>query len=251
LAVNLQAILEAPIVELDSIDSTNNYAMRLIDADTAQAGLTIVATMQTNGKGQRGNHWRDTPSESLLMSIIIAPVHTLRDQFVYNACVTVAIAEILQNLCENIDVRIKWPNDVIINDKKAGGVLIENVLRGNEWSFSIIGIGLNILQAYFPAELPNATSIYAQSGKIFDVTELGRTLRAAILQKVYSGAMVEEIMKDYNDYLYRRFLKQRFTDGTTEWDATVLQARQDGQLEVQLEDGRLTSYTHGIVGWKW
>lgn len=225
--------------------------MRLIDADTAQAGLTIVANVQTNGKGQRGNHWQDTPFQSLLMSIIITPVHLLTDQFIYNACVTVAIAEVLQNLCENIDVRIKWPNDVIINDKKAGGVLIENVLRGSTWSFSIVGLGLNVLQEYFSTELPNATSIYAQSGKRFDIAELGRRIREAILDRVYGGTSAGEIMKNYNDHLYRRSLKQSFTDGKAEWMATILRARRDGQLEVQLEDGTLTSYTHGIVGWKW
>ena len=79
--VNLQAILEAPIIEIDTIDSTNNYAMRLIDADTAQPGLTIVTDVQTSGKGQRGKVWLDTFGESLLMSMVIRPEYCLDNQF--------------------------------------------------------------------------------------------------------------------------------------------------------------------------
>src|SRR5689334_16225981 len=91
LAVNSQPISDAPIIELDTIDSTNNYAMRLIDADTAQSGLTIVAGQQTMGKGQRGRQWLDKPGENLLMSIIIAPAYSLEEQFIFNMAVTSAI----------------------------------------------------------------------------------------------------------------------------------------------------------------
>lgn len=225
--------------------------MRLIDADTAQAGLTIVADEQTSGKGQRGNNWNDIPLQSLLMSIVVSPVHALSDQFAYNACVTSAIAAVLQNLCESVDVCIKWPNDVIMNDKKAGGVLIENVLRGSEWVYSIVGFGLNVRQEQFAPDLPNATSVYLQTGKLFDVVELGWQIRAAILEKVYSATSVSDIMKDYNENLYRRSEKQLFTDGTSVWGATIIQALSNGQLEVQQENGMFTRYTHGAISWKW
>src|SRR6202012_6126707 len=94
---------EAPIIELDTIDSTNNYAMRLIDADTAQPGLTIVAAQQTEGKGQRGRKWADVPGQSLLMSIITTPRQALNEQFIFNAAATVSSVETLQNGYENWD----------------------------------------------------------------------------------------------------------------------------------------------------
>ena len=121
------ALSEYPIIELDSIDSTNNYAMQLIDANKAQHGLTIVAQKQLAGKGQRGNTWADTPGESLLMSIIAMPDRAIHEQFVFSASVAVAIAKVLQKLNNNWQVNVKWPNDIIVNDKKAGGILIENV----------------------------------------------------------------------------------------------------------------------------
>ena len=136
-----------PIIELDSIDSTNNYAMQLIDANKAQHGLTIVTQSQSEGKGQRGKTWLDAPGQSLLMSIIIHPKKEINDQFVFNAAVAVAIANVLQKSNHNWDIRIKWPNDIIINAKKAGGILIENILRGSRWTHSVVGLGLNVKQA--------------------------------------------------------------------------------------------------------
>ncbi len=72
---------EYPVIELDTIDSTNNYAMQLIDADKAQHGLTITARTQRAGKGQRGRTWQDEPADSLLMSRVVAPNLAIGNQF--------------------------------------------------------------------------------------------------------------------------------------------------------------------------
>lgn len=246
----LQHITDAPIIELDTIDSTNNYAMRLIDADTAQPGLTVTAREQTQGKGQRGRVWQDSAGQSLLMSIIVEPVHGLERQFLFNVAATVAIAEVLQKKCENCDVRIKWPNDIIVNDKKAGGVLIENVIRGSRWAYSIIGFGLNVLQESMPDELPYATSLFIENRQRFDLRALRFDLRKDILQHIYNGAD-DDLMHRYNQYLYRRGQMQTFNDEQTEWQALVNGVTPDGQLVVQLTDGSMQRYTHGMVNWQW
>lgn len=249
--VNLQALLDAPIIELDTIDSTNNYAMRLIDADTAQPGLTIIAGTQTGGRGQRGNAWADEPGTSLLMSIITTPQYNIDAQFVFNAAATVAIADILQKLSENCDVRIKWPNDIIVNDKKAGGILIENVLRGSNWLYSIVGFGLNLSQAQFPAELPNATSLYIACGTIPDKKKLAGALRENILTNTAENRNTLEVMCQYNDYLYRRGNTQAFRKEEEEWIGIVQEVTADGKLHVTLPDGETVAYTHGKVEWVW
>lgn len=251
MAQSLQTLLDAPVIELDSIDSTNNYAMRLIDADTAQAGTTIVAALQTQGKGQRGKQWKDARGESLLMSLICIPDGSVNDQFVFSAAIAVAVAETLDEIHEGWHVRIKWPNDIIINDKKAGGILIENVLRGNSWSFAIAGLGLNIRQNIFPDELPCATSLKIASGKYFPVQEIFLKLRKNILRKTNDLYSSEEIMKQYNDYLYRKDCLQTFTDGMQEWKALVKNAHRNGTLKVELADGKTEHYTHGRTLWKW
>jgi BirA family transcriptional regulator, biotin operon repressor / biotin---[acetyl-CoA-carboxylase] ligase len=251
LAHSLKTLLDAPIIELDTIDSTNNYAMRLIDADTAQPGLTIVAGAQLEGKGQRGKTWKDVPGESLLTSIICAPECDIEAQFVFNAAVAVSIAEVLIDMYENWDVRIKWPNDIIINDKKAGGILIENILRGNSWTYSIIGLGLNVCQAILPAELPFAISLKQASGKDLKVKDLLILLRANILRRTSGNLVQEYVMKEYNDFLYRKDREQSFTDGSEEWNAIIKSAGSNGQLQVQLADGSILHYSHGFAQWKW
>lgn len=225
--------------------------MRLIDADTAQPGLTIVTGEQTQGKGQRGKKWADAPGQSLLMSIIARPKHLLNQQFVFNAAATTAIADTLQQLYEHWDVRIKWPNDIIINDKKAGGILIENVLRGIKWEYAIIGFGLNIKQEAFPDDLPYATSLKIASGKDFDVNAIRDALRKNILESITEWKPANEVLKHYNDYLYRGGQKQLFRDEEREWEATILHANENGTLQVQLANGRIVSYTHGVVTWVW
>lgn len=249
LALNLQSLKDAPIIELDTIDSTNNYAMRLIDADTAQDGLTIIAQEQTTGKGQRGRHWKSNHGQNLLMSIIVCPSATLDDQFLFNAAIAVAVAECMESLFEHWHISVKWPNDIIINDKKAGGVLIENVLRGSSWTYSIIGLGINVLQYDFPHDLPHAISLKRASGLDFNIMSLASNIRTQIFT-ILCGDYTD-ILKRYNEYLYRINNYQLFADEEKEWKAVVLGAGKDGRLNVQLEDGSKVSYSHGTVQWVW
>lgn len=225
--------------------------MRLADADTAQPGLTITAASQTGGKGQRGKTWEDEPGQSLLMSIITSPDCGLDEQFLFNACVATAIADVLQALDEHWDVRIKWPNDIMVNDKKAGGVLIENVLRGNKWVWAIVGLGLNVLQNHFPPELPYATSLKIASGKNYLIDDLLDRIRRKILETTVHISNPIAIMDRYNAWLFRKGEKQEFYNDDIVVKAMVMQAMPNGQLEVALEDGTIIYYTHGTVNWRW
>lgn len=251
MALNLQTIIDAPVIELDIIDSTNNYAMQLIDADTAQPGLTIVAGEQTSGKGQRGKNWEDMPSESLLMSVIVNPGRGLDEQFIFNAAISLAITNVLLSIYESWDIRIKWPNDIIINDKKAGGILIENVIRGNAWVYSIVGLGINILQDNFPRYLPYATSLKYVSGQDFKISDIARQIRTEIIHNVYTQQSAADIINQYNELLYRRGMQQGFWDGNNHWHGLINKVTPQGQLEVQHADGSMVAYTHGTVSWKW
>jgi len=243
-------LLEIPIIELDSIDSTNNYAMHLIDADKAQHGLTIMAQSQTGGKGQRGKTWIDAVGQSLLMSIIVAPQQPIKEQFTFNASIAVAIVKVLQYLY-GWEIKIKWPNDIIINDKKAGGILIENVLRGSKWVYSVIGLGLNVKHEHFPDTLPHATSLKIASGKDFDIGELCNGIRENILAEITTQRTAESRMSLYNAYLYKKDVKQRFSNNAGKWEATITRVHIDGSIEVQLENGVIAFYYHGQVLWEW
>jgi BirA family biotin operon repressor/biotin-[acetyl-CoA-carboxylase] ligase len=176
----------------------------------------------------------------------------LEEQFVFNASIAVAIANVLAHLYEGWDVRIKWPNDIIINDKKAGGILIENVLRGNQWSFSIVGLGVNVIQDSFPSDLQFATSLkLASGGKLFSVPSLFQQLRESIFRQVLDFSSGIDVMAEYNEFLYRKDYYQSFTDGSEEWKAIIRSAASNGQLNVEMADGSIVHYTHGAQHWKW
>ncbi len=226
--------------------------MRVIDADTAQDGLTLIARHQTGGKGQRGRTWRDTGTESLLMSIVVCPEYTLEQQFAFSALIAATIAETVQGLCENANISVKWPNDIIVNDKKAGGVLIENVLRGSKWVYAVIGLGLNVRQTEFPGDLPNATSLYHSTGKILDAEQLGYLIRRKLLLAVGGNMQTNEVVARYNEILYKKGQKQLFIDANgIERHVRICEALPNGQLLVQNDSGLLEYYTHGTVNWKW
>ena len=91
-------MLQAPILRFDILESTNNYAAKIIDADKAQAGLTIVAREQSAGRGQRGNSWKGGHNQSLLMSIVLRPTTPIDEQFVFLSTVAVAVAQAIQSV---------------------------------------------------------------------------------------------------------------------------------------------------------
>lgn len=237
------------LIKLDNTDSTNNYAMQLVNDDKAHHGLTITARSQHSGKGQRGRKWTDAPGKSLLMSVVLTPRLPISAQFSFSASMATSVANILQKLVPECSVRIKWPNDIIINDKKAGGILIENALRGSQWTHSIVGIGLNVLQDKFAADLPAAISLKMASGEEYDVATIRDDIRAALVGMNTKPMTIVAAMDAYNKLLYKRGEMQLFTNETESWQAKIVQAHEDGTLEVMTDDGQIAFYVHGQVKW--
>ena len=225
--------------------------MRLIDADTAQQGLTIVTDSQSSGRGQRANIWQDNPGDSLLMTLIATPNCSLDQQAVFNCGIALNVADVLMSLHEQLQVAIKWPNDIIINDKKAGGILIENVIRGSSWTYSVIGIGINLLQVFFSKDLPYATSLKIESGKNFMAKQVFRLIRERLFAFLSEPLDEQYILSKYNDCLYRRHQDQAFTDDKQEWSVMIDSVARDGRLKVVGADGNESLYNHGEVKWKW
>jgi BirA family biotin operon repressor/biotin-[acetyl-CoA-carboxylase] ligase len=251
LALIVKSLIEAPIIELDVIDSTNNYAMNLIDADMAQVGMTIVANSQTGGKGQRGNKWLDDGRDCILMSIICPVNQSLQQQFVYNATIANAIIRVFTSMDADWRVNIKWPNDIIINDKKAGGVLIENIIRGHSWQYAIIGIGINLNNNIDPHLLPYATSLAMQLKHKLDKATIINELREHIFNALVKDTDARSILAEYNAHLYKRGQMQEFSKGNESWFALVSSVNEDGTLRVKLENNLYENYVHGALQWVW
>ena len=151
------------IMWFKSVDSTNEEVRRRISEIDNLSVLS--AYEQTSGRGQRGNTWTSNAGENLLFSVVLkfSPEYSglggldARDQFVLNEIAALSVVDFLRS--HGIHAQIKWPNDIYVDSRKICGILIENSLRGNRLSSSIIGIGLNINQRNFDINLPNPTSM--------------------------------------------------------------------------------------------
>lgn len=157
-------LLGAPLIELSTIDSTNIYAMAQIKAGLAKSGSCYTADFQTNGRGQHGRVWESSKGQNLLCSYILE-LNTLdalknwtpADQIGFSAAIALGARAFFAAFAGS-ETKIKKPNDIYFSDRKAGGILIENLVRGQEWTWTVIGIGMNINQTEFSPEAFNSVS---------------------------------------------------------------------------------------------
>lgn len=177
-----------PIIWHDVLDSTNKEARRLIESGLTDDKMTFVAAKsQTNGRGQGDHLWHSAPGENLTFSAIVryAPDElAAKDQQEINARILPVICTFLRE--EGVEPRIKLPNDVYVGDRKICGILVENILMGADLLWSIIGIGLNLNENDFPADLPNPVSLHQLTGKKYSPEE-AMTRLAAGIASVFRG----------------------------------------------------------------
>ncbi|MFH1157337.1 MAG: biotin--[acetyl-CoA-carboxylase] ligase [Pseudomonadota bacterium] len=134
------------IVELDTVGSTNDHARRLAE-EGAVSGTVVWAHEQTAGRGRQGNSWASPPG-NLYMSMILRPRTNSTHVGQLSFLSAVALANVLETILpETAKITLKWPNDLLINRKKAAGILLETESRGANPSWVVIGIGVNVATA--------------------------------------------------------------------------------------------------------
>lgn len=220
-----------PFIILPQVDSTNNYAMRQIQAGLAIHGITWFACEQTAGKGQRGKSWLTTPNQNIMLSTVVQPGLLPAQQFGLSATVALACYDFYKNYAGD-ETRIKWPNDLYWRDRKAGGILIENVFRGADWLYAVAGIGININQVQFDASLPNPVSLKQITGKDFDAVELATELCRALelrYQALVTGG-ADSIMETYRKVLYRMNEPVTLKKGNILFETTICGVSDSGRL---------------------
>jgi len=188
-------VLGAPLIELSTIDSTNIYAMAQIKAGLSKSGSCYTADFQTNGKGQHGRVWESSKGQNLLCSYILElnTLDTLKnwtpaDQIGFSAAIALGIRAFF-DAHTNGDTKIKRPNDIYWRDRKAGGILIENLLKGTEWTWAVVGIGININQTVFSPEAPNPVSLKQITGRDWDILSLQEALSKALTKSIQDWLM--------------------------------------------------------------
>lgn len=187
----------------DEVDSTNTRL--LAEKESIPSGTIYSALYQSAGRGQKGNRWEAAKGENLMFSLLFRPKGLSAErQFVISQATAIAVARYLVDL--GMEPRIKWPNDILVGEKKICGILIENSLSGNEVSSCVIGIGLNVNQMNFPDSLSRATSAALERGQKFDIRQELEKLSDILLEslhKVETCDGEQSIRKEYMEKLYR------------------------------------------------
>jgi BirA family biotin operon repressor/biotin-[acetyl-CoA-carboxylase] ligase len=144
---------------------------------------------------------------------------------------------------------VKWPNDIYWRDRKAGGILIENQVRGSNWQAAVVGIGINLNQTVFSPGLKNPVSLKQITGKDFDTVTVAKEL-CVFLEKRYgqlkNGAF-EKLLTDYNERLFKRGEKVRLKKGAVGFECVIDRVSANGELEVI--GGLQDSYRFGEIEW--
>tara|TARA_S200000501_G_scaffold8750_1_gene7873 strand:- start:95941 stop:96702 length:762 start_codon:yes stop_codon:yes gene_type:complete len=142
------------------LNSTNDEALELVENGQAEHGMLVITDNQLKGKGRNGNSWYMAPSKGLAMSLILLEPFSLKHARLIPLATAVAVSKALKNRGAN--PKVKWPNDVLLHNKKCGGILCESRLSNKVTKYIIVGIGLNINESKedFPKDLANkATSL--------------------------------------------------------------------------------------------
>jgi BirA family biotin operon repressor/biotin-[acetyl-CoA-carboxylase] ligase len=239
---------DTPWIELDIVDSTNNYAMGMVHAGVAQHGTVVFANHQNMGKGQRGKSWETEPGVNLSFSIILRPHFLLPAQMFHLLTVTALVVR--QELEKYIgdEAKIKWPNDLYWRDRKTGGILIENVVRGTQWQWAVVGIGVNVNQTVFGA-LQNPVSIKQITGKETPIKELAQAIHANLLYSVskLEREGFEEFFRQYNRHLYKKGELVQIKKGTRNFNTTINGVSRQGQLQTGVDTEECFDF--GEVEW--
>lgn len=211
--------------------STNDFLMQLSLKNSIEEGSIVLTDFQTKGKGQRNNFWNSNRQENLLFSFILFPKIKLSEQFILHIITSLSVYHLLKKIGLS-NVKIKWPNDIYVNNKKICGILIENQIFKKRIKKSILGIGININQKDFGNI--KATSIYNEINKKTsrkEVLDLFKSYFSREYNKM--GSLNKESYKKkllgFNEILNYRSEENRYS-------GKIIDVRDDGKISLMIND---------------
>lgn len=188
------------IYRFPTLSSTNDEAVKPCYGE----GDIIVAEHQTKGRGQRGHKWESAAAENLTLTLLLEPTFLAPEkQFLLSEAVALGVVDMLEEY--GIVAHIKWTNDIYICNRKVAGILIEHKLQGAGIARTIAGVGLNVNQRVFSADLPNPISMCQARRFEFDREEVLASLVTHLLARYEQLRRGEEqtLQEDYHQHLYR------------------------------------------------
>ncbi|MCF8380508.1 MAG: biotin--[acetyl-CoA-carboxylase] ligase [Bacteroidales bacterium] len=233
------------IIELESTHSTNTYAAKL--APQPDMPYIIRADFQDLGRGQGDHSWESEPKKNLLFSIVFEPKHIPVDKnFFVSKFIAFCLMETIRKY--NAPAMIKWPNDILVKGRKIAGILIENTIYGNSIKRCISGIGLNINQDIANKEF-NAISLKEITGKEQNISVVLNDFIDVFNKNYYllNKEGFQFINKVYFNNLFKFNQSALFMSRGSQFEAKIIDVRDDGHLVLQKSSGKLESFSFGEI----
>lgn len=220
------------VIFLSECHSTNDSAASILKKEPPIEGTTILTSNQMHGRGQRGNIWESQPGKNATFSVILRPtIVPANYQFQLHIISTLAVHSTLFPILGK-ELKIKWPNDIFYANKKIGGILIENSLKGQNIESSIIGIGLNVNQTTFTND--KATSLLDITNQQSEVNELIEKILIH-LEKYYlelKKGNLQSLKSQYLRRLYQFNQERTYETSGRSFQGTITGVTPSGLLQV-------------------
>lgn len=229
-------------IQLDVVSSTNLYLRKLIKDKSINENILVSTNYQEKGRGQRSNIWESEKNMNILISFLYVHPTNNYDLFKFNMLISLAIYDFLSKYFKT-GLKIKWPNDLMINNKKIAGVLVQNI----ESNFkSIIGVGININQKEFKIFSPQATSFSNELNKEFNRNALILELMNNFENYLINYFQFNDLKNRYMLKIYKFKQQTNFLNNLKEFKGEIINFNSSGEIIIKRGDEFL-SFKNGEV----
>ena len=224
---------DSNIIKLVNVTSTNEYLLSLKQNNFFKEGLIVVSDYQSKGIGQRGKIWHSKRNKNLMISMLIEPNIPFEKRFDVNKITAISIIDLLNSI--GLSAKIKWPNDILVKEKKIAGVLIHNVVSAQVVKYSIIGLGLNVNQLSFPYFLPQATSLKIELNQNFILDDIQKKWVKCFKNRMKAYRSGKTIDFEYLSSLFKLNETGFFAIGSQKTRGSIKGVTDTGLLKVKIE----------------
>ena len=199
--------------------------------------LAVYTFNQTKGRGQYGNSWENLPEENLAYSFALKNKNINVSDTCFNFYTAILVRDFIANLTKT-EVKIKWPNDLILKNKKICGMLFEK-----SKNYFVVGIGINILQENFK-NLPKAGSVLSQTGLSFELKAFTESLHQYLFEHLVQKEIPNNILELYQLHLYRKNEVSVFEKNKVRQNGIIKNVDENGYIWIDLEIEGLQKFFH-------
>jgi len=235
------------LIVVELTESTQDMARKMA-IDGAPSGTAVMALNQIKGRGRSASEWYSPPGKNLALSVVLRPSIEVRDAPLIGMLASISVAMIFDSLCQPFKAFLKWPNDVLVQDKKISGILSEARILETLLEFIVLGVGINVNSTIddFPTQLEDSlTSFLILTGKTFDLKNIGTSFLKTL------GELVTKVETEGPDFVpfywekrWRHKGRNLLRDGIK---GTATGIDSDGSLLMKLSDGKVIKISSGPI----